>query len=315
MDIDVPIYIFTGFLESGKTSFIKDTLADQDFIGKDDTLLIACEEGIEEYDEAFLKKCRTTLINIEDKGELSEEFFEVCNLKYSPDRIIVEYNGMWQLQDFLDIKLPDGWDIVQIITTIDATTFENYMNNMRSLVIDKVTNTDMVFFNRCTADTKKASFRRSVKAVNRQAQIIYENQEGIDESEIEDDLPFDLNSDIVEIEDDDFGLWYVDALDNPKKYDGKKVSFTGMVYKNPKMKSDTFVPGRFAMTCCVEDISFVGFICKSDKSEFLNNKDWIKITALVKSEFRKEYKGKGPVLYEIDMKKGKEPEEKIVYFN
>ena len=45
----VPVYLFTGFLESGKTKFAQQTLEDASFNNGDRILLLVCEEGVEEY--------------------------------------------------------------------------------------------------------------------------------------------------------------------------------------------------------------------------------------------------------------------------
>ena len=78
----------------------------------------------------------------------------------------------------------------------------------------------------------------------------------------------------------------MDAMDNPKKYDHKKVRFLALVY-NPadgKLRRNVFVPGRFAMTCCAEDIQFIGLKCKYDKAVEIPHKSWIYITAEIHNE-------------------------------
>jgi len=176
----------------------------------------------------------------------------------------------------------------------------------------------VVIFNRCTDETNRSKFRANVKSINRPAQIVYEREDGtIDEREEE--LPFDITKDPIEITDADYALWFMDCMDNPKKYDGKRVHFTGLIY-NPKdgkgkLKSGVFVPGRFAMTCCVEDIQFLGMKCKYDKADQVEHKSWVDITCLVKNEFAMEYHGKGPVLYAEEMKPCEKPEDELVYFS
>lgn len=192
------------------------------------------------------------------------------------------------------------------------------MLNMRSMMQQQLAHADVIIFNRCDDETPKAKFRATVKAFNRPAQMVYEREDGtIDERE--DELPFDINSDVIEISDMDYALWFMDVMDNPKKYDGKTVSFLALVY-NPtegkgKLAPGTIVPGRFAMTCCVEDIQFLGINCKFKDADQVGHKSWIKIKAKVKNEFCKEYKGKGPVLYPISIEAAEKPEDELVYFN
>lgn len=311
--MEIPIYLFTGFLESGKTVFIKDTIKDPNFSHGEKTLVILCEEGIEEFDEQYLENNNAIVVTVEGEDDLTEQFLKECNDKYQPGRVFVEYNGMWNTESFFKIKFPKEWEIVQIITLINGETYESYMNNMRSMLVNHYTESDMVIFNRCNTSMDRGSYRRSVKAVNRKAQVYFEG-EGIDPQDTSELLPFNMDAEVIEIEDDDYGIWYLDAMDNPKKYDGKTVQFTALVYKSDKFRDNTIVPGRQAMTCCADDVAFIGFVCKSQNADKLKNRQWIKITAQIKVEYRKEYKGKGPVLYTKKIGAGIVPEEELVYF-
>lgn len=76
-----------------------------------------------------------------------------------------------------------------------------------------------------------------------------------------------------------------------------------------------FVPGRMAMTCCADDVTFLGFLCKSKFASRLKNKQWVRVTAEVHLEHRDEYHGIGPVLYARRIEKAIKPEEDMVYFN
>jgi uncharacterized repeat protein (TIGR03943 family) len=311
---EIPVYLFRGFLESGKTSFIMNTIQDPYFFNGEKTLIIACEEGEEEYDAAILAKFNSVLVTVEEQEELSGAFLEQLDRKYKPDRVMIEYNGTWILGDTLMIVAPDDWIFVQTICTIDASTYQSYMGNMGSIMVEQYRDADMVLFNRCNETTKKSFMRSNVKAVNRRAQVVYEAAPDREFDETEDDLPFDVNANVIEIEDDDFGLWYMDALDNPDKYKGKTVHFKAMVYKGPQFPKDVIVPGRHAMTCCADDIAFVGFMCKGDACKNLKKRDWVMVTAQVKVEFIPAYKEKGPMLYAQKVERTKAPDEQLVYF-
>ncbi len=311
---EIPVYSFTGFMDSGKTTLIRQTLLEQNFGEGAKTLLIVCEDGDEEYDEEELKKVNTRLLMVENEGDFTETLLKNINLQYLPDQIFIEYNGTWGMDTLLEMDLPEGWIIVQSLATVDAATFEMYLNNMRAMIMEQLFKADVVIFNRCTEDTPKTKFRAAVKSVNRPAQLVYEREDGsIDESEEE--LPFDMNQDIIEISDADYALWYMDAQENYKNYDGKRVEFLALVYNPDKMKKGMLVPGRFAMTCCIEDVTFLGFKCKYPESKSIPHKSWIRIVAEVHVEFAKEYKGKGPVLYPVSIEPAEKPEDELVYFS
>lgn len=310
---EIPVYIFSGFMDSGKTTLIRQTLLEQEFGEGAKTLLIVCEDGDEEYDEAELQKANTKMLMI-DKEDFTEALLKNINLQYLPDQVFIEYNGTWGMDTLLEANLPEGWVIVQSLATVDATTFEMYLNNMRAMIMEQIFKADVVIFNRCDENTPKIKFRGAVKAVNRPAQIVYERKDGsVDDSE--DELPFDINQDIIQISDADYALWYMDAQENYKKYDGKKIEFLGLVYNPDKMKKGMMVPGRFAMTCCIDDVTFLGFKCKYADSKSIPHKSWIHMVAEIRVEFAKEYKGKGPVLYPITLEMAEKPEDELVYFS
>ena len=313
--MDIPVYLFTGFMDSGKTSLITQTLQENDFGIGYRSLIIACEDGDEEYDEEALAKNKITVVGVESEEEFTEEYLKDCDETIKPDQVFIEYNGTWEAAKILEMKLPKGWEIVQSLATVDASTFEMYLNNMRAMMMEQVFHTDVVIFNRCTADTPKAKFRRTIKAVNRRAQIVYEREDGtIDESDA-DELPYDLEQDVIEITDADYGIFYLDVQDNPQKYEGKTVRFLGLVYRPDKFgKKPMMVPGRFAMTCCAEDIQFIGLKCKYENAMEIPHKSWVYVTAQIHNEFAKEYRGKGPVLYAKEVVKAEEPEDSLVYF-
>lgn len=311
-----PVYLITGFLDSGKTTFLRDTLQDSEFLdGNEKSVLILCEEGEEEYDTDILAKKQVTVLTVGKEEELSPRFLMDIKKTYKPEKVMIEFNGTWSVSKLLENGFPSGWELAQTITTVDATTFEAYMNNMRQMMMEQIGSTELVIFNRCTATTKKNSFRKAVKTFNRRAQVVYEAQDGEDGVEDEIELPYNLDAPVVEIEDDDYGIFYLDALDDPKKYEGKTVRFTAMVYRGKELPKGTFVPGRFAMTCCADDITFIGFLCKGEQANYFKMREWVKVTAKIKCEYYKEYEGEGPVLYLEKIELTKKPEEHLLYMN
>ena len=311
--LEIPVYIATGFLESGKTSFIKEILEDHEFTEGKKVLVICCEEGVEEYEEEVLADGNAVLVTVESPEELTTDFLKQLQRQHRQKLTIFEYNGMWKIEKLLEV-LPKNWPVVQTFTMIDASTFEMYLSNMRSIMMELVKLSDVVIFNRCTKDTKKGSLRRAVKAANRQVQIIYESIDGSDEDDDEDDLPFDLTADTIEIEDDDYGIWYMDVSERPEAYRNKTVRFKGQVLKNKYFKDKNFVPGRKVMTCCEADMQFIGYISFYDNISSLENKQWVTVTATVKYEFQMAYKKKGPVLYVSKVEPAQPPVNELVTF-
>jgi len=313
--MEIPVYLFSGFMDSGKSSLIRETLIEGDFSQQGKTLLILCEDGEVEFEEEELARVNTVLAMIEEEEEFTSAKLLELQLAHQPDQVFIEYNGTWKMSGFLELELPKGWALVQSLATVDATTFEMYINNMRPMIMEQLFAADVVILNRCEDDTPKGKFRRAIKVINRKAQIAYERSDGtIDENDLE-GLPYDLNQEIIDISDMDYGIWYMDALDDPRKYEGKKVRFLALVYHPEKMKKGVFVPGRFAMTCCVDDITFVGFKCKCEKGVEIVHKSWVTITAEMRTEFAMEYKGKGPVLYALELKPAEKPEDELIYFS
>lgn len=316
-EIDVPIYLITGFLESGKTTFLKFTTSQEYFQIEEPTLLVTCEEGEEEYDGKELLSYHTALAVVDDEADFTPELLEGYQRKYHPDRVLLEYNPLWGVKKLEDMKMPKGWGIVQHIVTVDAASFGVYMNNtgLKSLFMEMVKNADMVIFNRSTADMPLANYRRSIKVVNAGAQIMFEDETGEINDIFEDELPYDLGQDPITVEDIDYGIFYVDLGDHPEKYKGRTVKFKGMVLKSRNASADYFVPGRMAMTCCAEDTQFIGYVCKSKSAKKLVMGSWVEVTAEVGWEYVKAYKEEGPVLIAKEIVPSKAPESELVYFN
>lgn len=311
--MDIAVYLFTGFLEAGKSAFIKETMDDKRFTNGEKTLLLLCEEGEVEFNEEKMAEKEVYIEVLEDSSELTAENLEMLQKKHNASRVVVEYNGMWQLSD-LYTEMPDDWILYQEITFMDANSFISYNTNMRSLVVDKFQNCELVVFNRCKNDVDKEALHKIVRGVSRRTDIIYEYEDGaIEPDEIEDPLPFDINADIIEVDVKDYAIWYCDLVEEMDKYNKKTVKFTGVINVDSRMPDDCFVIGRPVMTCCVDDISFKGILC-CNRSKTIQNGDWIILTAKIKIEKHKLYQGKGPVLYLKDFAVTSELEEPVATF-
>lgn len=306
-----PVYVINGFLESGKTEFIVYTLAQPYFQLKGKTLLLLCEEGEIEYEEKLLKESNTILELIEEESNFTPSKLMELDKKYKPERIIIEYNGMW---NFKNMKLPWHWSIEQQITCIDASTFPMYYTNMKSLLAEMVRKSELIIFNRCDGISDLASYKRNIKAVNRQAEIIFEDANGEIDEIFEDDLPYSLKDDPIVLDNTGYGIWYIDSMDHLERYLNKRIQFTAQVMKPENFPADHFVPGRMAMTCCAEDMAFLGFACRYGETGQLRNKQWVKVTAIVRKEYFADYQAEGPVLEAVSVEKTKAPKEEVISF-
>jgi len=312
-DSRIPLYLITGFLDSGKTTLLTDTLNMDYFNDGQRTVLLMCEDGETEYDQQQLSHRNCRMIPVEDREQLTTEFLMEIDRRYQPERVLLEYNGMWPIQHLRDTKLPKTWGLYQAIHVIDGTTFEMYRTNMQSMVIDMVSEADMVLFNRCTPNMPMAGWKRSIRAVNRMCEIVFEDVMG-EELEVEDILPYSLDADHIDLEDDDYGIWYLDIQEHPERYLGKTITYKAQAMTGIKLPKGTFVPGRNAMTCCEEDIRFFGFLCKYDKARSLRKGEWVTVTAQIKWENAAVYDGEGVVLYAQSVEKAERPEDPLVYF-
>lgn len=313
--MEIPVYLMAGFLDSGKTSFTNFTIQQDYFSDGSKTLLILCEEGEEEYDEKILKRHNTIQVLVESEADFTEQRLNDYQLRYRPERVVIEYNGMWRTDHFLNMQMPSGWVLNQMICLINAETFELYLSNMKSMVMEMVAKADMVIFNRCREGMRIADYRRSIKAVNRRVEMIFETNEG-EMAEIVEELPYDLSQKEIQVEDDDYGIFYMDAMEHPEHYKGKIIKFSGMVLKPPQFPPRNFIPGRMAMTCCADDTTFIGFVCKgTEQAESLVTRDWVTVSAKLRVEYQTAYKCEGPVLYAETIEAAEKPEEELVYFN
>lgn len=312
--VETPVYLFTGFLDSGKTTFVQGTLNDAAFNGGENTLVLLCEEGEVELDESQFAFPNVTIVTIEEEEELTTEYLEKLQAEIGFERVVIEYNGMWLL-DELYAKIPENWIIYQEMCLVDARTFLTYNNNMRNLVYDKLKSVETIVFKYFTEDMDKMEFHKIVRGANRRCDIIYEYSENkIEFDNMEDPLPFDIEAPVVEVEDKDYALWYRDITEEEAKYYGKTIKVKGRSLIGGGLKDDEFVIGRHIMTCCVDDITFGGLVAKYEKSLTLQHGGWALITAEIKCEFNEMYGEKGPVLYVKELEVAEPLEQDVATF-
>lgn len=312
--LDFPVYLFTGFLESGKTKFIQETLEDKRFCNGEKTLLLVCEEGIEEYDPSAFADSSVFIRIINDREELTQEFLKKLAEETKAERAVIEYNGMWMIDD-LYAAMPEDWMVYQEFTFADATTFLNYNANMRQLVYDKLKSCELVVFNRFTDDMDKMEFHKIVRGASRRTDICYESPNGdIKYDDIVDPLPFDINASVIDIGDDDYAVWYRDMSEEPDKYDGKTVRFKARALSRKKIPEGCIVVGRHVMTCCAEDIQFAALICENAPTDKVKDDSWITLKGKVCFKFHQAYNKKGPVIEYMDFSEAEAPEQDVTTF-
>ena len=312
--MNMPVYLFTGFLEGGKTTIIQESLADKRFNSGEKTLVIVCEEGIEELDPSKFWGSNVTIRFIESEAEFTTHKLNELAREHRYDRVIIEYNGMWQLKT-LYMNMPRDWAIYQNMMFAEAKTFISYNANMRSLVYDKLKDAEMIVLNRAYEGVDKEEIHKIVRGISRRCAIVYDYTDGhVEYDEIEDPLPFDVNAELVDIKDDDFALWYRDLSENMKAYEGKKVRFKGMVARDPKLPNNAVILGRHIMTCCVDDIQYGGMVAVFTSDSPLKIGDWVTVKGTVKIERAKVYKTNGPVVYVEATEFAVAPKQEVVTF-
>ena len=133
--MEVAVYLFTGFLEAGKTKFINESMSDPNFNdGKRRILLLTCEEGEEEY-SSFGDN--VTVVNFDDVSRLTPDRLSAQQKRAKAEVVVVEYNGMWTLDSFYN-ALPEDWMVYQEVLIANGSTIMSYNQNMRQLTVDKL---------------------------------------------------------------------------------------------------------------------------------------------------------------------------------
>ena len=302
----IPVYAFTGFLDSGKTKFIQETFEDERFNAGERTLLLVFEEGEEEFDISTYPH-KNVYIEVLDQQTVTTKELSNLQKKYKAERVVAELNGMQQVGD-LYMRFPENWIVAQEVMFADTTTFMAYNANMRNLVMDKLVGAQMVVFNRLEKGADIMPFHKLARAASRRIDILYDYTDGTTQfDEIEDPLPFDINAPVICVNDEDYALWYRDVTEEPQKYDGKTVCFKAQVAMLRRQKDGIFAPGRFVMTCCVDDIQFCGIPCRYAEAKTLESRSWVMVTAKISAEKHPLYKGDiGPVLTALQVVKGAE---------
>ena len=312
--MEIAVYLFTGFLEAGKTKFIQETMGDPNFNDPSRKyLIITCEDGEEEFAPENMAP-NISFASFDDVQRITPDRLSAMQKRAGADIVVVEYNGMWTLDNFYN-ALPQNWMVYQEVFIADSTTAVSYNSNMRQLFVDKLTSCEMVVFNRVTADTDKMSLHKIVRGVSRKANICYEDVHGeIEFDQIEDPLPYDINSEVIEVKDEDFAIFYRDMTEDFAKYLGKTVRFKGIVALDGALPSEQFAVGRHIMTCCEADIAYRGVVAKGMGGLKLSTRDWVILEGKLTEEYSKLYRAKGPVLIVKKIERAEKPQQEVATF-
>lgn len=314
MTQEIPVYLFTGFLDAGKTKFIQETLEDVRFNNGESTLLLLCEEGEEEYDPSAFSGRNVFIELIEEPSGLTPQNLERLQKKHAVERVVVEFNGMWML-DALYQNMPESWIVYQEFLFADARTFLTYNANMRGLVVDKLKSCEMVVLNRADETIDKVEIHKIIRAVSRRTNIAYEDLSGeVYYDDTPDELPYDINAPVIQVTPDNYAIWYQDISEEPDKYKGKTLEIGGFVMLREKLPAGSFIFGRRVMTCCIEDITFAGLLCTGHDVKNLQDGQWIQLTAKVAVKHNRVYNKKGPMLNVQSIEPGVAPEDDVATF-
>ena len=291
----VPVFIINGFLESGKTTFIQNAIIRDPKMKKERVVIVVCEEGEVEYDSL---PDNIHVHVIEDKEKMTSDVFGKLNEKYKPTYVIIEYNSVWGMQPLYQVPMPKSWRLVDQITVIDSETFESYFNNMKSIFADMLRSSTTVVMNRCTREDNFKFYKDSIKRTSPQADIMYvSDEEGIMDIMLEEDLPYSLNDEVIKLDSETYVIWYIDMIDNIDRYKGKMVEYVAQVSKPDYFRKGYFHGGNMVMTCCEDDMQFLGFLCEYDKEPLLEKGCYVRIRGEIGYEFAPEYEQEGPVIH------------------
>lgn len=304
------VYFVNGFLDAGKTTFIKDLLKRESFRIPGKTLILLCEEGDTEYEEKELQEANAVVELIEEENDFEEEHLAAIAKRHNPERIVVEFNGMW---DRKNLHFPWFWEDIMEITIFDASTFKLYADNMRSYLAEQVRNAELVVFYKADeVRDKLASYSRNIKAINNNAAVVFRGDDGDIVLDPDECLPYDINSDELRLDDGGFAVMCIDSMERYEAYDGKTVHFIAGAYQMRDSGDNQFVAGRQFMTCCEADLTFLGIICRYRDACRLKNKEWVEITGKLCVIYDELLKRCLPACTVVELKKVDAPLQEIV---
>lgn len=306
-----PVYVFSGFLDSGKTQAIKGTLNNPRFNEGEPSLIICLEQGDVEYDKGFLKATNSEVVYLDTVNDLTIEKQKELDEKYNFERVFIELNGMEDDNILYNNGFISNWELAQTLTTMDASKFSLYLTNMRQFLYNHVVNAEVVILNRADGVDKRY-LRNNLKSINQYVELIFEDKDGNVTNKIEDEL-FDLSKDL-DISDIDYGLWFMDAIDNPAKYDKKKITIKVKYVAEMKEYNNVLIMGRRAMVCCANDITDIALPCIGIHAKDIDKDKYYYISGECRS-IENEDGMKVCAINVKDFKEAEAPAEELVNFN
>lgn len=313
MSDSVSVFLFTGFLGAGKTTFIQQSLEHIGFCTGEPTLLLVCEEGEEEYEPARFANTGVMIRTLSGPEELTAVRLTELRKEAQASRVLIEYNGMWT-SEALEAAMPDNWHIFREMAFFEAASFPLYNHNLRTLVYDKLKKCDVAAFTSPDGTEDRLQIHRIVRGISRRAGIAYQYRDGHTEYDaVVDTDPFDLNAEVVCVGDGDYAYWSRDITEAPRKYDNKCVQLKCRTVLRGDLPEGTIGVGRYVMVCCENDIQFVGFLCEGLSFPVENN-TWILLTGTIHLKFHAAYGRVGPVFSCAAMEPCEPPQQTVATF-
>lgn len=315
---ETPLYILHGILESGKTTVIRDFLDSNEFTDADRNLLILCEEGEEEIDEALLAKSHTQVVVLDDEASLTTKVLEDLDKKFEPTMVLLEMNYMWDVPKFMKMQIPACWFEYQDIGCVDASTYEVYSKNMKDKFRDLLTYSDVLVYNRCDKKTRQQDLRRNARVLNPKVRVYFESE---DPNFVQEppELPYSLKNNPIYIPFEYYGAFIADVQEHPEHYDGKRIKTQGFIGAAEVGTERRQVFGRMGMACCADDMMFMGFKATGDCFKKLNAKKrqrvWGEAEGKVKLTVNDNGELNGMYMEVEQFKPLPDPEDAVVYFN
>lgn len=307
----IPVYIFSGLLDSGKTTCIRETLYDDRFNEGEKSLIISLEDGDVKLDDRFKESTNSVVVELNSIKELTIDKMKELDKQYNPQRVFIELNGMENDRELYEQGFYPKWEVAQHLTLIDASTFKVFVTNMKQFIYNHVYYADLCVFNRCDNEDKRY-LRNNIKGINPKLQIVYENVDGTVTNKIDEDM-FDASKPL-EISDDDFGLWFMDALDNPTKYDKATITLKLRYIEDHEEYSNLIYMGRNAMVCCSNDVAPVMIPVGGIEQSKVKKNNFYKFTGTI--HVIKTQDGKDAcVIYAKSYEEAEPLKDELVYFN
>lgn len=166
--------LITGFLSSGKTSFINHILDD---FSKEEILIIQCEVGKE---EVFADKCsrNINIKKINNMENLNEDNLIRSIKFYAPKRVIIECNGVSETKKFIEKvnggRLKDYLKIGLVVNLVDMTTFNMFLKNIPSMIIPNISLSNLIILNKCNEISEESlkEYKNMIGKFNQNAHIV-----------------------------------------------------------------------------------------------------------------------------------------------